>query len=1285
MDYFQWLRRVFVFSSMCCLVFVFLLGMSTPVYSVVLSDIQNSLNQINPSIKTRGNDKNNDQKKPKFVPGELIVKFKKNATLAQRANVHANAKAKVLKKIPFFQLELVTSQANESTPALLKKYKNNPMVEYAEPNGILQIQLTPNDPRYPDQWSLNNAGDNDIDAVEAWDMETGSESVIVADVDTGIDYLHEDLAANIWVNTGEIAGNGIDDDGNGYIDDIHGWDFINNDNDPMDDHGHGTHTSGIIAAAGNNNIGIAGISWRSKLIALKAFDQYGNGSFFYAASAIIYAADKGAKVSNNSYGCLGEGCVSLALEDAFNYAEQRNMLNVVAAGNDSNDNDTKTAYPCNSGSASVICVAASDNADNLASFSNYGQSNVDVAAPGYNILSTVPVTGNACCSDPSGYRYLQGTSMATPMVAGSAALLVSHDSALSLTNLKAMLLGSVDVMPSLSEKTLYGGRLNVFRALTTNFLVNSNISAAVLIAGQSTSASVSVEYLNGYDAGITLAFSAGDSNLVVTPDANSVNPTANSVNVNIDTLPGIRAGIHRIFITGTTEDAAADSRIGVIEVTVQSDVAMTTLSNDVVGQTGKPISVSATIENLGLAQAGSFHVQYYLSTDSTITQTDYRIGNEWVAGLANGANLQLQSTLWIPRWNATEYGYPAIAAGDYYLGAIIDGFNVVPDSNPTNNVLTGQLITINTGVDDAPQWVANQAVTFPSVYFAYGDKMTTDDQGNVYRLGSTFNGNDTDVFVVKYDADGNQIWLTNYDSGFDDTLNEVTTDSTGNVYVVGNTNNSGKLDGLTIKFDANGNKIWEALNDGALNDNRNHIIAGSNSNVYTTGGNGGTIAYSADGVELWTGFNTGREMLEDSAGNIIVLSHSVEKFTPDGVRLWINSLPFFANTMALDSTDNIVVTGKSYTGSTNDVVTTKIDSSGNLLWEHTLDNGDDDESRGIATDSIGNTYVLAVTNNGNDTDYLVIKYDASGVFQWQTHYDNGGSDYPAYAGITMDAEDNIYVSGHSCNYPDTGACWGNTVGNYGGSDLLSIKYDPTGSVIWVGRWDEVVLDEVRGNVKVDQQGNLFVAGVDPVDDAVITIKYLTPGVALPNEPPTADAGGDQDVFEGNAVKLVGTSSDSDGVIVSHLWEQLSGPTVTIINANNAKASLIAPAVDVDTVLSFQYTVTDDDGDSASDVVNVTVHDVSVLPPNNLVASSRKSKQNYYHDLSWDAVNGVVGYRVYTSSNSNGPWALVADVTGTTYSRSVAKGEFAYYVVTSYDNLVESAYSLWAASDGSTQQ
>lgn len=303
------------------------------------------------------------------VPGDALVKFKGGVTADQKNQIHAEIDAEVLSEIPELRVDRVKSKRGESTEALLKRYKANPNVEYAEPNGLFHVQLAPNDPRFSELYGLNNTGqtggavDADIDAPEAWDIQTGSNGVVVADIDTGVDYNHPDLAANMWTNPGEIPGNGIDDDGNGYIDDARGWNFVSNNNNPFDDFGHGTHTVGTIAAVGNNGVGVVGVTWRAKIMSVKFLDAGGSGSFANAALAIIYAANMGAKLSSNSWGCgPNAGCFSQVVEDAIAYANSKGSLFVVAAGNAyGNNNDVTITYPCTANQPNVICVAATDH------------------------------------------------------------------------------------------------------------------------------------------------------------------------------------------------------------------------------------------------------------------------------------------------------------------------------------------------------------------------------------------------------------------------------------------------------------------------------------------------------------------------------------------------------------------------------------------------------------------------------------------------------------------------------------------------------------------------------------------------------------------------------------------------------------------------------------------------------------------------------------------------------------------------------------------------------------
>jgi subtilisin family serine protease len=420
------------------------------------------------------------EKKPEFVPGEFIVKWKSGITSLAADTLMTTMSANKVTAFPEIGVELLRMPSTGDVSALSDQLRNDPRVEYVEPNYIYRASGTPNDPQFNDLWGMNNTGqtggtnDADIDAPEAWDIQTGSDSTLIAVIDTGVDYNHPDLAANIWTNPGEIPNNGIDDDNNGYRDDIHGWDFANDDNDPLDDNLHGTHVAGTIGAIGNNSVGVAGVNWRTKIMALKFLGGDGSGTLANAISAIIYGANMKARVMNNSW---GGGGFSQALLDAINYANNAGSLFVAAAGNDGNDNDQTPNYPSNYDAPNVVAVAAIDHEGGLAVFgsgggggicgcqgnvigvpgSNFGATTVDLAAPGKDILSTAP--NNV-------YMKLSGTSMATPHVTGVAGLLFSQFPAWTHLQVKERLLSSVEVSSSLQGKVATGGRVNAQRALS---------------------------------------------------------------------------------------------------------------------------------------------------------------------------------------------------------------------------------------------------------------------------------------------------------------------------------------------------------------------------------------------------------------------------------------------------------------------------------------------------------------------------------------------------------------------------------------------------------------------------------------------------------------------------------------------------------------------------------------------------------------------------------------------------------------------------------------------------
>jgi subtilisin family serine protease len=393
-----------------------------------------------------------------YVENQLIIKFVAKVDESKRGEFRSNSNLVTLKNFPLIGAELVQISGMTVKDAidLLKK---DPHIQYVEPNYIWQADIIPNDPYFNLLWGMHNTGqtggkvDADIDAVEAWNISTG-DSVIIGVIDTGVDTAHVDLLSNIWTNPGEIPNNGIDDDGNGYVDDIHGWDFVNWDNGPIDDNGHGTHCSGTIAAVGNNSIGVVGVCWSAKIMALKFLDSGGYGSTANAILALEYATKMGANLTSNSW---GGGSFSQALKNAIDSSGAHGMLFVAAAGNDQENNDIYPHYPCSYDLDNIISVAATDHNDNLAYFSNWGLVSVDLGAPGVDIYSSLP--GNS-------YGYGSGTSMACPHVSGACALVWSEYPGLTHLQVKNRILNFADPMPSLAGKCVSGGRLNAFMSLT---------------------------------------------------------------------------------------------------------------------------------------------------------------------------------------------------------------------------------------------------------------------------------------------------------------------------------------------------------------------------------------------------------------------------------------------------------------------------------------------------------------------------------------------------------------------------------------------------------------------------------------------------------------------------------------------------------------------------------------------------------------------------------------------------------------------------------------------------
>ena len=427
-----------------------------------------------------------------FAPGEIIVGLEEPASQADLRSLNQDNGATIEEDLPRSDVNVVDLPRDLTVAEAVRAYENSPDVAYAEPNFRLQPAAAPNDPRFNELWGLNNTAqtggtaDADVDAPEVWNTTTGSANTVVAVIDEGIDTRHPDLRDNLWTNPGEIAGNRTDDDGNGYVDDVNGFDFANNDAtvydpDPITGQGdeHGTHVAGTIAATGNNGVGISGVNWDAQVASLKFLGADG-GFTSDAVEAVNYAVAEGIDISNNSW---GGGGASQALRDAIARADASGHIFIAAAGNGGSDgvgdnNDATPNYPSNYDVPNVVSVAATDDTDTLASFSNFGATTVDLAAPGVDILSTLP--GNS-------YGRYSGTSMATPHVAGVAALIKSRNPGLDDAQVKAQLLQYVDKKASLQGKVASNGRLNALRAVTENAdTANPVVSNKAPVPGSST-------------------------------------------------------------------------------------------------------------------------------------------------------------------------------------------------------------------------------------------------------------------------------------------------------------------------------------------------------------------------------------------------------------------------------------------------------------------------------------------------------------------------------------------------------------------------------------------------------------------------------------------------------------------------------------------------------------------------------------------------------------------------------------------------------------------------------
>jgi subtilisin family serine protease len=625
------------------------------------------------------------------VPGQMLVGFTPATSRAsEQAIVHA-AGASVLRRFGPIHAALIGFPA--SRHGVGATMRRNPHVRYAEPNFLVHTDALPNDPSFTSQWGLQNTGQtvnyfpgtagDDIHAANAWNVTTGSRAVTVAVLDTGVDAGHPDLAANIWANPGEscagCATNGVDNDGNGFVDDAHGWNCLANSNDPSDDNGHGTHVAGILGAVGNNHVGVSGVNWNVSIVPVKFIGADGSGTTADAICSILYAVSIGANVMNASW---GDTEYSQAMHDAIAVADQHGALFVAAAGNDGVNNDTAPHYPASYDLPNVISVAATDSNDNRAWFSDYGAASVDIGAPGQNIYSTWP---------GGGYQLEDGTSMATPFVAGAAALVKAAFPDATALGTKALLLRSSDADASLGGRTTSGGRLDA--------------SAAVHCAG------AGEVWIDSPSQGFVAA--AGQPLPVSVIASNCASPVGVSVTATANGDPIVLTSRGDGLYTGSYTPAASGS------LTLQASVtAATTSTQTVVGTVpapitpgGSPVTVSVTAPGqralLGFAGSAGQRISAALSGD-TITLASVSIVNPDGSTLASATVGTGGGFIDTRVLSQTGTYTIVVAPKSSYTGSItLTLYNVPPDASGTI-AADGSPVSISTTTPGQ-----NATLTFP--------------------------------------------------------------------------------------------------------------------------------------------------------------------------------------------------------------------------------------------------------------------------------------------------------------------------------------------------------------------------------------------------------------------------------------------------------------------------------------------------------------------------------------------------------------------------------------------
>ncbi len=920
-----------------------------------------------------------------FTPKELAQGYRERVIMAKphpgrRATVdaeEATERVRVRRKYARFDgLRAIELDAGDSADAAITRLRATGRYEFVERDYLRHADATPNDTRFPEQWSLNNTGLSngvggaDIKATQAWDIRSDASTIIVAVIDSGVRLSHPELIPNLWINPREVAGNGRDDDNNGYIDDVNGINAIvplnsANSGNPNDDNGHGSHVAGIIGAAGNNGAGISGVAWRVRIMALKGLSASGTGATSDLVECINYAIDNGAQIINASYGAAaaatGQGFSSSELT-AIRRARDAGVIFVAAAGNEGTDNDLALKYPASHRVDNMVSVGNVTRRDDLSgSSSNFGAGSVELYAPGTEILSL----SNTADTGTSAYIVRTGTSMSAPHVVGALALSRAQFPNDTYRQIINRMLRSVDVLPALSGKCQTGGRLNLFRALTStdNRPFNDDFANRARLVGSNF-------LIRSSNVGATSEATSGEPAILNQISAASLwwewTPTTtapvrlSTAGSGYDTLVAVYRGtaLNALTLVAENDDdgTATTSRL---EFTAQAGVIYQIKVDGKAGASGLTLMDIGVVPANDALAAAEVVMGRSFRVDGANANCTRETGEPRILGFVGG------KSLWY-RWTAPDSGRFQIAVNSdgfdpllaVYRGAVGANFTGLALVEANDNFAfagssdTGSLVTID--------------ATAGTTYFFQIDgkeiSSTTPPPNGAFRLtlndslwqvpagGSITSapvvGPDRGVYVGSTDfnftgvnADGSRRWpAINIGGQLDTTAATLAPD--GTLYFGAGPANT--TDGKLYAYDsATGVKKWETV-VGAGSNASNATALAADGTIYLHTNEGRLFAYADDGTAArlkWSFAIPGTSYASATIapdGTIYLGSdddatgHLLYAINPDGTRKWTfrpdNAI---YTAVALDAAGNL------YFGTLSSGRLYSVTSAGVLRWTYT--------------------------------------------------------------------------------------------------------------------------------------------------------------------------------------------------------------------------------------------------------------------------------------------------------------------------------------------------------------